>query len=73
MLSHSLWKRGSTSYHGTPKLGVINHPTWSSDKKEVKQITKAEARHDSKWWTHRALMGQVRRVPCFKCRVKNKW
>jgi hypothetical protein len=32
MLSHSLWKRGSTSYHGTPKLGVINHPTWSSDK-----------------------------------------
>ncbi len=31
MLSHNLWRRGSTSYHGTPKLGVINHPTWSSD------------------------------------------
>ncbi len=31
MLSHNLWWRGSTSYHGTPKLGVINHPTWSSD------------------------------------------
>jgi hypothetical protein len=26
-------KRGSVSYHGTPKLGAkrINHPTWSSD------------------------------------------
>ncbi len=32
MLSHNLWWRGSTSYHGTPKLGVINRPTWSSDK-----------------------------------------
>ncbi len=31
MLSHNLWWRGSTSYHGTPKLSVIHHPTWSSD------------------------------------------
>jgi hypothetical protein len=31
VLSHNLWWRGSTSYHGTPKLGVINHSTWSSD------------------------------------------
>ena len=39
MLSHSLWKRGSTSYHGTPKLGVINHPTWSSDMPPVQVRT----------------------------------
>ena len=39
MLSHNLWWRGSTSYHGTPKLGVINHPTWSSDMPPVQVRT----------------------------------
>ncbi len=39
MLSHNLWWRGSISYHGTPKLGVINHPTWSSDSHATRLVT----------------------------------
>ncbi len=35
MLSHNLWWMvegiNLLQYRGTPKLGVINHPTWSSD------------------------------------------